>query len=53
MKHTITLLSRDGIGPKVSQAVVEIIATTGVDIHWESQLTELNAIKADLSTLPE
>ena len=35
MKHTITLISGDGIGPEVSKAVQEIIAAAGVPICWE------------------
>jgi isocitrate dehydrogenase (NAD+) len=35
MKHTITLISGDGIGPEVSQAVKEILAASGVEIAWE------------------
>jgi len=35
MKHTITLIPGDGIGPEVSKAVQDIIAATGVDITWE------------------
>jgi isocitrate dehydrogenase (NAD+) len=35
MKHTITLIAGDGIGPEVSQAVKEILAAAKVDITWE------------------
>ncbi len=35
MKHTITLIPGDGIGPEVSAAVKEILAASGVDIQWE------------------
>ena len=35
MKHTITLIPGDGIGPEVSSAVKKIIAAAGVDITWE------------------
>ena len=53
MKHTITLLPGDGIGPEVSQAVIEVIGATGVDIQWESHLAGLDAVQAGFSTLPE
>jgi len=36
MKHTITLIPGDGIGPEVSQSVREIIDAAGVEIEWES-----------------
>jgi isocitrate dehydrogenase (NAD+) len=35
MKHTITLIPGDGIGPEVSNAVKQIIAAAGVEIAWE------------------
>ena len=35
MKHTITLIPGDGIGPEVSKAVQEIIAAAGVPVCWE------------------
>jgi isocitrate dehydrogenase (NAD+) len=35
MKHTITLIPGDGIGPEVSSAVKQILAAAGVEITWE------------------
>jgi len=35
MKHTITLIPGDGIGPEVSRAVQQIIAAANVEIDWE------------------
>jgi isocitrate dehydrogenase (NAD+) len=35
MKHTITLIPGDGIGPEVSRAAQQIIAAAGVDVEWE------------------
>ena len=35
MKHTITLIPGDGIGPEVSRAVQQIIAAAGVEVDWE------------------
>jgi isocitrate dehydrogenase (NAD+) len=35
MKHTITLIPGDGIGPEVSRAVKRILGATGVEIEWE------------------
>ena len=35
MKHTITLIPGDGIGPEVSKAVKRILAAAGVEIEWE------------------
>jgi isocitrate dehydrogenase (NAD+) len=35
VKHTITLIPGDGIGPEVSKAVTQILAAAGVEISWE------------------
>jgi isocitrate dehydrogenase (NAD+) len=35
MKHTITLIPGDGIGPEVSNAVKQILSAAGVEIHWD------------------
>src|SRR6185312_2345035 len=35
MKHAITLIPGDGIGPEVSAAVQTILAAAGVQIEWE------------------
>ncbi len=35
MKHTITLIPGDGVGPEVSQAVQLIIKAAGVEVGWE------------------
>src|ERR1700691_5890598 len=35
MKHLVTLIPGDGIGPEVCEAVQKIIAAAGVKIEWE------------------
>ena len=35
MNHRITLIPGDGIGPEVTEAVLRILAGTGVSIEWE------------------
>ena len=35
MKHTITLIPGDGIGPEVSGAVKQTLSAAGVEINWE------------------
>jgi isocitrate dehydrogenase (NAD+) len=35
MKHLVTLIPGDGIGPEVSEAVQRIIEAAGVSIEWE------------------
>jgi isocitrate dehydrogenase (NAD+) len=35
MPHKITLIPGDGIGPEVTEAVLRVLAATGVSIEWE------------------
>jgi len=52
VKHTITLIPGDGIGPEVSGAVVKILETAGLDVEWESYLAGVLALERHGSTLP-
>ncbi len=53
MKHTITLIPGDGIGPEIVAATVRIIESTGVDITWENQILGAQALEKYGSTLPD
>ena len=53
MKHTITLIAGDGIGPEVASAVVRIIAASGVEIEWERHIAGQQALDKFGTTLPE
>lgn len=53
MKHTITLIPGDGIGPEIIAATVRIIEATGVDIEWETQTIGAQALEKYGVTLPE
>ncbi|HEX8845678.1 MAG TPA: isocitrate dehydrogenase (NAD(+)) [Pyrinomonadaceae bacterium] len=53
MKHTITLIPGDGIGPEVSSAVVSIIEATGVEIAWETHYAGAQALEKFGDTLPK
>ncbi len=53
MRHRITLLPGDGIGPEVSGAAVRIVEATGVEVDWEERLAGLDAVNAGEGTLPE
>ncbi len=46
MKHTVTLLPGEGIGPEVSAATRHILSAAGVEIEWE----ELGARAANTDT---
>ena len=52
MKHTITLIPGDGIGPEVAAAVVRILEAAGLDVTWESHLAGVLALERHGSTLP-
>ena len=52
MKHTITLIPGDGIGPEVASAVVKILETAGLEVEWESHLAGVLALERQGSTLP-
>jgi isocitrate dehydrogenase (NAD+) len=49
MKHKVTLLPGEGIGPEVSVAVRHILDATGVQIEWE--VLEARAENTDSTTL--
>ncbi len=53
MKHTITLIPGDGIGPEIVAATVRVIEATGVDIEWETQILGSQALEKYGETLPE
>ncbi|HKQ51745.1 MAG TPA: isocitrate dehydrogenase (NAD(+)) [Pyrinomonadaceae bacterium] len=53
MKHTITLIPGDGIGPEVSAAVVRIIEAAGADIQWETHYAGAQALEKFGNTLPQ
>ncbi len=53
MKHTITLIPGDGIGPEIVAATVRIIEAAGVEVDWETQILGAQALEKFGSTLPE
>jgi isocitrate dehydrogenase (NAD+) len=53
VRHTITLIPGDGIGPEVSGAVVRILDSAGLDVEWESHLAGVLALERHGSTLPD
>ncbi len=53
MKHTITLIPGDGIGPEVSAQVVRIIEAAGVDVQWETHYAGAQALEKFGDTLPQ
>jgi len=53
MKHTITLIPGDGIGPEVTRPTLDIIKAAGVSINWESHLAGAEALKKHKTTIPK
>jgi isocitrate dehydrogenase (NAD+) len=53
MKHTITLIPGDGIGPEIVGAAVRTIEATGVDIAWETHIIGAQALEKYGTTIPD
>ena len=53
MKHTITLIPGDGIGPEIVAATVRIIEATGVEFEWETHLMGAQALEKYGVTIPD
>jgi isocitrate dehydrogenase (NAD+) len=52
MNHVITLIPGDGIGPEVTNAVVSILESAGLNVTWERFLAGASAIGAHGTTFP-
>ncbi len=52
MKHTVTLIPGDGIGPEVSAAVIRILRASGADIEWDRHEAGVHALERYGTTLP-
>ncbi|MDQ1728905.1 MAG: isocitrate dehydrogenase [Pyrinomonadaceae bacterium] len=53
MKHRITLIPGDGIGPEIAASVVRIIEASGVAIEWETHYAGAQALEKFGETLPQ
>lgn len=53
MKHTITLIPGDGIGPEVTSAAVKVIEASGVQVEWETHYAGSQALSKFGETLPQ
>jgi isocitrate dehydrogenase (NAD+) len=52
MTHTITLIPGDGIGPEVTDAVIQILAAARVAIEWERHDAGVIAVERGGAPLP-
>ena len=53
MKHTVTLIPGDGVGPEVIEATRRVLEATGVEFHWEVINAGASALEEEGSLLPE
>jgi isocitrate dehydrogenase (NAD+) len=53
VKHNITLIPGDGIGPEVTKPTLEIIKAVGVKVDWETHLAGAAALKKHGTTIPK
>lgn len=51
MKHVVTLIPGDGIGPEVTGPAQEIIRAAGVEIEWETFIAGAEALERDGKTV--
>ena len=51
--HTITLINGDGIGPEISQSVMDIIKASGLEINWDIQTAGADVIEKEGKPLPD
>ncbi len=53
MKHTITLIPGDGVGPEVVEAARRVLEATGVEFQWDVVNAGASALEKEGSLLPE
>jgi len=53
MKHSITLIPGDGIGPEITRAMVKVVEATGIDIKWDIVNAGAEVYKKEGTVLPE
>ena len=51
--HNITMINGDGIGPEISESVMQIIKASGLDINWDIQTAGADVIEKEGVPLPE
>jgi isocitrate dehydrogenase (NAD+) len=53
LKHTVTVIPGDGVGPEVIQAAIRCVEATGVSFVWETINAGETALKTEGSLLPD
>jgi isocitrate dehydrogenase (NAD+) len=50
--HVVTLIPGDGVGPEITEAVVEVLVAAGAPLTWDRQLGGMAALDATGDPLP-
>jgi len=53
VKHTVTLIPGDGVGPEVIEATRRVLEATGVEFQWEVVNAGASALEKEGDLLPE
>ena len=53
MKHVVTLIPGDGIGPDITKATMRVMAAAGVEIEWETKAAGVAAVQEYHTPIPE
>ena len=53
MKHKITLIPGDGIGPEIAEATIKVIEAAGIEIEWERFEAGAPAVEKYGSPVPD
>ena len=53
MKHKITLVPGDGIGPEVTSATTKVVEAAGIDVEWEAINAGASAMEHHGAYLPD
>lgn len=53
MRHKITLIPGDGIGPEITEATVKVVEATGADIEWDVVNAGADVYEKEGKVLPD
>ncbi|RMG19047.1 MAG: NAD-dependent isocitrate dehydrogenase [Bacteroidetes bacterium] len=53
MKHTITLIPGDGIGPEITDSVLAVLKAAGADLNYDVQIAGITALEQKGELIPE
>jgi isocitrate dehydrogenase (NAD+) len=53
VRHRVTLIPGDGIGPEITTEAVKILEATGIAFEWDSRLAGMAAVEATGNPVPD